>query len=79
MADRELMLPTSLTKRLVNHARPQDVTEGCAADWTMAQLRDAAQQIADRIDELIAASGSFEDTHPTENAGRRGVHRGGSE
>ena len=25
VADRELMLPTSLTKRLVNHARPQDV------------------------------------------------------
>ena len=26
VADRELMLPTSLTKRLINHARPQDVT-----------------------------------------------------
>ena len=53
VADRDLMLPTSLTKRLVNHARPQDVTEGYAADWTMEQLRDAAQKIADRIDELI--------------------------
>ncbi len=52
VADRELMLPTSLTKRLVNHARPQDVTEGYAADWTMDQLRDAAQKVADRIDEL---------------------------
>ena len=56
VADRELMLPTSLTKRLVNHARPQDVTEGYAADWTMAQLRDAAQRVADRIDELIPAN-----------------------
>ena len=46
------MLPASLTKRLVNHARPQDVTEGYAADWTMGQLRDAAQKIADRIDAL---------------------------
>ena len=53
VADRELMLPTNLTKRLVNHARPQDVTEGCASDWTTEQLRDAAQRIADRIDELI--------------------------
>ena len=56
VADRELMLPTSLTKRLVNHARPQDVTEGYAADWTTVQLRDAAQKIADRIDQLIASS-----------------------
>ena len=42
VADRELMLPTSLTKRLVNHAPSQDITEGYAADWTMEQLRDAA-------------------------------------
>ena len=55
VADRELMLPTNLTKRLVNHARPQDVTEGYAADWTMAQLRAAAQRIADRIDALARA------------------------
>ena len=27
-AERELMLPRSLTKRLVNHARLSDVTEG---------------------------------------------------
>lgn len=47
------MLPTSLTKRLVNHARPQDVTEGYATDRTMEQLREAAQCVADRIDELI--------------------------
>ena len=53
VADRDLMLPASLTKRLVNHARPQDMTEGYAADWTMAQLREAAQRIADRINELI--------------------------
>ena len=53
VADRELMLPTSLTKRLVNHARPRDVTERYASDWTGEQLGDAAQRIADRIDELI--------------------------
>ena len=52
VGEHELMLPRSLTKRLVNHARPQDVTEGYAADWTVEQLREPAQRIADRIDEL---------------------------
>jgi len=52
VAERELMLPRSLTKRLVNHARPGDVTEGYAADWTVEQLREPAQRVADRIDEL---------------------------
>ena len=50
VAERELMLPPSLTKRLVNHARPNDVTEGYAADWTIVQLREPAQKIADRIE-----------------------------
>ena len=54
VAERELMLPRSLTKRLVNHARPQDVTEGYAADWTVEQLREPAQRIADRIDGLMS-------------------------
>ena len=47
------MLPSTLTKRLVNHARPNDVTEGYAADWTVAQLRETAQRIADRIETLM--------------------------
>ena len=55
VAERELMLPRSLTKRLVNHARPGDVTEGYAADWTVEQLREPAQRIADRIDGLMRA------------------------
>ena len=58
VADRELMLPTGLTKRLVNHAPSQDITEGYAADWTMGLLRSAAQRIADRIDELIRGTGA---------------------
>ncbi len=53
VAERELMLPQSLTKRLVNHVRPNDVTEGYAADWTVGQLCEPAQQIADRIDVLM--------------------------
>lgn len=47
------MPPPSLTKRPVNHARPNGVTEGCAADWTVSQLREAAQRIADRIESLM--------------------------
>ena len=55
VAGRELLLPRSLTKRLVNHARSDDVTEGYAADWTVEQLREPAQRVVDRIDELIDA------------------------
>ena len=53
VAERELILPRSLTKRLVNHARPGDVTKGYAADWTVEQLREPAQRIANRIDDLM--------------------------
>ena len=53
MAERELMLLHALTKRLVNHAPPNDVTEGYAAAWTIGQLREPAQRIADRIEDLI--------------------------
>ena len=52
------MLPASLTKRLVHHSRPQDLTEGYTADWTMQQLRDAARHIADKIDGFVRAGGS---------------------
>ena len=52
------MLPASLTKRLLNHPRPQDVTEGYTADWTMQQLRDAVRHIADKIDGFVRAGGS---------------------
>ena len=58
VASRDLLLPESLVKRLVNHRRPDgDVTQGYAADWTLEQLRSPAQRIADRIDTLIAAGG----------------------
>ena len=43
----------SLTKRLVSRARPGDVTESYAAYWTVEQLRESAERIADRIDELV--------------------------
>ena len=62
VAERELMLPRSLTKRLVNHARDDDITEGYAADWTVEQLRDPAQRVADRIDELMNADADPQDS-----------------
>ena len=53
VAERDLMIAHTLTKRLVNHAPPRDVTEGYAADWTIDQLREPAQKIADRIEILM--------------------------
>ena len=47
------MLLASLTKRLVNHAGPRDMSEGYTACWTMDRLRDAARRTADKIDERI--------------------------
>ena len=60
------MLPRSLTQRLVNHARGSDVTESYAADWSVEQLREPAQRIADRIDELArgGATNRVESGHP---------------
>ena len=52
VAVRDLMLPESLVKRLVNHAPTADVTEGYAAEWTHEELREASQRIADRIEAL---------------------------
>ncbi len=53
VAERDLMLPRPLTKRLVNHARDDDITEGYAADWTVEQLREPPQRVADRIEALM--------------------------
>ena len=55
VAVRDLMVPESLVKRLVNHAPPDDVTEGYAAEWTREELREASQRIADRIEALAFA------------------------
>ena len=58
VVERELMLPSSLTKRLVNHARPNDITEGYAVDWTVPQLRAPAQNVADRIEAMLTPPAS---------------------
>ena len=58
VAERELILTRSLIKRLVNQTHPSHATEGYAADRTVEQLREPAQRIADRIDELIYTGAS---------------------
>ena len=62
VAEHDLLLPRSLSKRLVNHARSNDVTEGYAADWTAGQLREPAQRIADRIESLMYGCAGEVDT-----------------
>ena len=57
VAAHELKLPESLVKRLVNHRSRGDVTQGYATQWTLEQLREPAQRIADRIDSLIGQRG----------------------
>ena len=39
VAECDLFLPLSLTKRLVNHTRPSDITEGYTADWSIDSCR----------------------------------------
>ena len=54
LLERELLLPRSLTKHLVNHTRPCcDLTEGYAADPPVEQLREPAQHIAARVDKMM--------------------------
>ena len=69
------MLSASLTKRLVNHSWPQDVTEGYTADWTMQQLRDAARHIADKIDGFTRAGGSAPAARAAQDRERCGPRR----
>ena len=53
VAECDLLLPLSLTKRLVNHTRPSDVTKGYVANWHIDQLHEPAQRIPDHIDSLM--------------------------
>ena len=58
------MLPRPLTKRLVNHARDDDITEGYAADWTVEQLREPAQRVANRIEALLGSGAPVPEAQP---------------
>ncbi len=55
LAERELLLPSSLTSRLLNRAPVGGIAAGHPEDWTIEQLREPAQRIANRIEELMNA------------------------
>ena len=52
MAEDELELPAGLAARLAGCDGLQYAAGGGAAEWSTEELRDSAQRIADRIDEL---------------------------
>ena len=55
VAERDLVLPSSLTSRLLNRAPVGGIAAGHPEDWTIDQLREPAQRIANMIEELMNA------------------------
>ena len=53
VAERDLLLPSSLTSRLLNRAPIGGIAAGHPEDWTLLQLREPAQRVANRIDDLM--------------------------
>ena len=54
VAERDLLLPSSLTSRLLNRAPICGIAAGHPADWTIEQLRGPAQRVADQIQALMS-------------------------
>ena len=57
VAERDLLLPSSLTSRLLNRAPIGGIAVGHPEDWTVEELREPGQRIANRIEELLGAGG----------------------
>ena len=53
VAERDLLLPSSLTCRLLNRTPIGGIAAGHPEDWTIEQLREPAQRMADRIEALM--------------------------
>ena len=53
VAERDLLLPSSPTSRLLNRAPIGGIAAGHPADWTIERLRGPAQCIADQIQALM--------------------------
>ena len=62
VAERDLLLPSSLTSPLLNRAPIGGIATGHPDDWTIEQPREPAQRIADRIEALLEAE--IADTDP---------------
>ncbi|MDE0032469.1 MAG: hypothetical protein OXU75_04995 [Deltaproteobacteria bacterium] len=60
------VFPSRVSMWMSLHARRGDVTAGYATDWTVEQLREPAQRIADRIDELMAPDVGVAEAQPPE-------------
>ena len=56
IAERDLLLPSSLTSRLLHRAPIGGIAAGHPEDWTIEQLREPAQRVANRIGELLSDS-----------------------
>ena len=52
VAERELTIPHILARRLIGLAPPGNAGRGSVADWTIDQLHETSQRIADRIESL---------------------------
>ena len=57
VTERDLLLPSSLTSRLLNRAPIGGIAAGHPEDWTIEELREPGQRIANRIEELLGAGG----------------------
>ena len=53
VAERDLLLPSSLTSRLLNRTPIGGTATGHPEDWTIEQLRNPSQRTADRIEALM--------------------------
>ena len=56
VAERDLLLPSSLTSRLLNRAPIGGLAAGHPYNWTIEQLRAPAQKISDRIHHLMTCA-----------------------
>ena len=56
VAERDLLLPSSLTSRLLNRSPIGGIATGHPDDWTLEQLREPAQRVAGQIDDLMHLS-----------------------
>ena len=67
VAERDLLLPSSLTSRLLNRAPIGGIATGSPEDWTVEELHEPTQLIADRIEYLIHTNRTNLDTPQSES------------
>ena len=53
VGERDLLLPFSLSSRLLSRSPTGGFATGHPGDWTTEQLREPAQRVADRIEALM--------------------------